>query len=105
MKPFRMLQLLWVLTLFFVDAHATELFVSSSGGHVPPFADWPTAATNIQAAIESAASGDIVTVTNGIYAEGGKVAAGDLTNRIAIDIARITDRVAGMVARGDAGDL
>ncbi len=68
-----------------VHAHGTELFVSPTGGHIAPFTDWLTAATNIQAAIDAATSGDIVTVTNGIYDTGGKVKAGDLTNRIAID--------------------
>lgn len=75
----------FVSLLVLVHVRGTELFVSPTGGHVAPFTDWPTAATNIQAAIDAAASGDIVTVTNGLYAEGGKVKSGDLTNRIALD--------------------
>lgn len=87
MKLSRSIQvsLLLVMTLLFNDASATERFVSAGGGHVAPFTDWLTAATNIQAAIDVAATGDVITVTNGNYAEGGKVMFGDLTNRIAID--------------------
>lgn len=71
--------------LVFVNAHGVERFVSPSGGHVAPFTNWLTAATNIQVAIDATASGDTVTVTNGFYAEGGKVVSGDLTNRVTLD--------------------
>lgn len=67
------------------STYAAERFVSLSGSHVPPFTGWASAATNIQDAIDASADGDTVWVTNGVYASGGKVMAGDLTNRIAID--------------------
>jgi hypothetical protein len=54
-------------------------------GPAAPYSTWATAATNIQDAIDAASDGDFVWVTNGIYASGGKVMAGDLTNRVALN--------------------
>jgi hypothetical protein len=64
---------------------AADLYVSPLGGSVPPFVDWTSAATNIQDAIEAASAGDVVWVTNGVYAVGGKAMAGTLTNVIVLD--------------------
>ncbi len=73
-------------------------FVSPSGGAIPPYLDWAGAATNIQDAIEAAASGQVVLVTNGVYAFGGKVKAGDLTNRVALDKPMVVQSVNGAAA-------
>jgi hypothetical protein len=77
------------------QSEAATRYVSLSGTHVPPFESWDQAATNIQAAIDIAVVGDEVLVTNGVYATGGKVMSGDLTNRIAIDKAIIVRSVNG----------
>src|SRR3981189_1750664 len=76
-------------------ASAVDRFVSLSGGHVLPFTDWVTAATNIQDAIDAASAGDLIWVTNGLYSTGGKVKADDLTNRVALDKALTVQSVNG----------
>lgn len=76
--------LTFLLVAASITAGAVERYVSLSGGHVPPFTSWADAATNIQAAIDAADAGDVIWVTNGVYATGGKVMAGDLTNRVAL---------------------
>ena len=74
-----------LLLLFFsISAFADTHYVSLSGRNVWPYMNWTDAATIIQNAIEAAADGDTVLVTNGVYDTGGRPANGDLTNRVAI---------------------
>ena len=60
------------LTTHYVDANGTN--------PISPYISWLTAATNIQDALNHAASGDTVLVTNGVYQYGGAVNSG--SNRI-----------------------
>ncbi|MGO8928177.1 MAG: PKD domain-containing protein [Limisphaerales bacterium] len=83
---------------------ATDRYVSPVGAHQPPFTDWASAATNIQAAIDVSAAGDKVWVTNGLYDTGGRiVAGGSLSNRVALTTAVTVGSVNGPEATIIAG--
>jgi hypothetical protein len=84
------------LTLFVFNMSATVLYVDlNSPNPTPPYANWATAASTIQDAIDASANGDQILVTNGVYAAGGKVMTGGLTNRIALDKAITVQSVNG----------
>ena len=66
-----------------LQLHASTLYVDVNGTNpTPPFADWSTAATNIQDAVNISSVGDVVLVTNGIYATGGRRWLDTTTNRV-----------------------
>ena len=46
---------------------AATLYVATNSAHVSPFSSWPSAATSINAAVETAQNGDTVIVSNGTY--------------------------------------
>ena len=74
-------------------------YVSLNGGHVAPYMNWATAATNIQAAIDVANAGTRVVVSNGVYANGSHTTPGYSTKcRVVLDKEILLESFAGAEA-------
>jgi hypothetical protein len=74
------------LGFFFLQAAKASsiLYVNlNSTNPSPPYADWNSAATNIQDAVDAAESGDVVIVSNGVYNFGTRQFTNSL-NRVAV---------------------
>ncbi len=89
---------LWAagLALLAFKTTAAVLYADVNGTNpTPPYANWSTAATNIQDAIDAATDGDQILVTNGIYQAGNRVDENNDTNRIAVTKRVIVSSVNG----------
>ena len=62
---------------------ATHYVDAASTNAVPPFTNWASAAAHIQDAVDAAAPGDEIVVTNGVYQTGATAIHG-MSNRVAV---------------------
>jgi len=79
--------ILALLAVISLNAAAETRYVDlNNPSPTAPYTSWPTAATNIQDAIDAAVDSDEIVVTNGIYATGGRAAGTNiLVDRVAVD--------------------
>ena len=99
MKNMKGWTFLTILILFTVRVGAATFYVAvANPAPAAPFANWSTAATNIQNAIDLATNGDLILITNGVYATGGRMVYNTRTNRVVINKAVTVQSVSGPAA-------
>src|SRR5438105_2991153 len=79
----------------FMASAATRYVDLNNPTPASPYTSWLNAATNIQDAVDIAAAGDQILVTNGIYNFGGRVVYGAMSNRVAVTAPVIVRSVNG----------
>jgi len=73
---------------------ATHYVSLGSTSPMPPYTSWVTAASTIQDAVDAAAGGDVVVVTNGVYAVGGREAFNWYGDSMGLNRVAITNALA-----------
>ena len=73
-----------VLCLTAWHVQAANWYVATNGNDAANGTSWIAAKSTIQAAVDASSDADTVWVSNGVYAAGGRVVYGALTNRVAI---------------------
>jgi len=84
-------------------SQAATYYVATSGNDAAAGTNWVTAKQTIQAAVNLTVDGDSVLVSNGVYATGGTVVFGAMTNRVAITNAITVSSVNGASATTISG--
>ncbi|HEY9173139.1 MAG TPA: choice-of-anchor Q domain-containing protein [Verrucomicrobiae bacterium] len=85
-----------ILAAATITSMATVRYVDVNNPNpATPYTTWATAANVIQHAVDAAAAGDEIVVTNGLYATGGRAVRGLTVNRVAVDRPMVVRSVNG----------
>lgn len=85
MKPLCQLLAIAIVASLPFHLSAATFYVDANGSNpTPPYANWSTAATNIQDAIDASSNGDLILVTNGVYSSTGRISSDGSTNCLVV---------------------
>ncbi len=106
----RLKSCVWLLIFAARPLMAADLYVTQKGANLAPYTNWTMAAWEIQSAVDAAAAGDTIWVTNGVYENGARTMGGLLPNRVVVDKALVLRSVNGpgqtaIKGAGDIGDM